>query len=132
MHQKIDLSDSAAFDHFPEDVQDQIDDLVLEYGEPLGDALCELLESAVTRIALNPHSTANHKPHAWSSLAPDELVLPKEASKRLKLSTSKLAKMRCTGNGPQFVKLGARTVMYRVKDVDAYLKTKLQQSTTKI
>lgn len=39
----------------------------------------------------------------------------------MKLSVSILAKMRCKGGSPPYIKLGSRSVYYKVQDVDAYL-----------
>ena len=55
---------------------------------------------------------------------------PKEASHRMKLSVSTLAKMRCKGDGPPYIKLGSRSVYYKVRDVDAYLSDRQFQSTS--
>src|SRR3990167_3045055 len=66
----------------------------------------------------------------WSQLSPNDLVDPDTASRRLKLSKSKLAAMRCRGTGPKFVKMGARTVYYRVCDLDDFISRCLVQSTS--
>jgi hypothetical protein len=41
-----------------------------------------------------------------SGSADDELLLPAEVTKLMKVSLSWLAKARLTGNGPSFVKIG--------------------------
>lgn len=66
----------------------------------------------------------------WRQLSPSDLVDPDTASRRLKLSKSKLAAMRCRGTGPKFVKMGARTVYYRVCDLDDFISRCLVQSTS--
>jgi hypothetical protein len=48
-----------------------------------------------------------------------EFLLPEEAARFLRLSDSTLAKMRCTGGGPRFLKLG-RKVVYRRDDLLAW------------
>ncbi|MFY0690772.1 MAG: helix-turn-helix domain-containing protein [Paracoccaceae bacterium] len=58
-----------------------------------------------------------HK-EAW-----DVLLNPAEASGYLKVSTSKLAKLRMVlhrGDGPTFIKIGG-TVLYRRKDLEKWL-----------
>lgn len=44
-----------------------------------------------------------------------------EAAKYLGLSGSVLAKMRMRGDGPPFVKLGRRVVVYRLADLIAWM-----------
>ena len=52
-----------------------------------------------------------------------------QAARRLGLSPSTLAKMRLSGNGPVFCKLGRR-VVYRAADLDAYLEASRRHSTS--
>lgn len=49
-----------------------------------------------------------------------ELLTPTQAAARTRLAPSTLAKLRCRGGGPPFVKLGAR-VFYVVADLEAWL-----------
>lgn len=51
-----------------------------------------------------------------------------EAAERLHLSESTLAKLRMTGSGPVFLKLG-RKVMYMPDDLDAWLASKRRTGT---
>lgn len=51
-----------------------------------------------------------------------------QAAERLQLSESTLAKMRMTGTGPVFLKLG-RKVMYQPADLDAWLASKRRTGT---
>jgi predicted DNA-binding transcriptional regulator AlpA len=46
------------------------------------------------------------------------VVDAREAARRLGLSTSTLAKMRLSGSGPTYAKLGRR-VVYRTEDLEA-------------
>jgi predicted DNA-binding transcriptional regulator AlpA len=48
------------------------------------------------------------------------VVDAREAARRLGLSTSTLAKMRLSGAGPAYVKLGRR-VAYRTEDLEAWV-----------
>lgn len=48
------------------------------------------------------------------------LLTPKQVAERYGPSTSTLAKMRLSGTGPVFVKLGRR-VAYRLEDVEAWV-----------
>lgn len=58
------------------------------------------------------------------------LVLDARATaKRLGLSTSTLAKMRLSGDGPAYVKLGRR-VVYRPEDLDAWIAANRFRSTS--
>jgi hypothetical protein len=51
----------------------------------------------------------------------ERLLLPEEAAKILKLSTSWLAKARMDGTGPEFVKFG-RAVRYRQSSLLKFIK----------
>ena len=48
-------------------------------------------------------------------------VKAKEAARMLGLSASTLAKMRMRGEGPAFVRVSSRCVLYRVSDIEAWL-----------
>jgi excisionase family DNA binding protein len=54
-----------------------------------------------------------------------------EAAEYLGLSASTLEKMRLTGGGPQFIRLGGRAVGYDVCDLDAWLDDQRQSSSSK-
>ena len=53
----------------------------------------------------------------------------KSAADRLGLSPSTLAKLRLSGNGPAYCKLGRR-VVYRLEALDAFLKANERRSTS--
>ena len=53
-----------------------------------------------------------------------------EAARYVTLSESSLTKMRLTGDGPPFVKVGPRAVAYRKTDLDAWLETRVRRSTS--
>jgi predicted DNA-binding transcriptional regulator AlpA len=48
------------------------------------------------------------------------ILRPKEAARYLGLSVSTLAKMRCRGDGPNYIQLGRGAIGYRVADLDQY------------
>ena len=50
----------------------------------------------------------------------DACMRTPEVSRYVALAESTLTKMRLTGDGPQFVKVGARAVAYRKADLDAW------------
>ena len=56
-----------------------------------------------------------------SSLPPPEVRIlgEREAALRLNLGCRTLQEMRLRGNGPPFIRLGARRVGYDVRDLDA-------------
>lgn len=52
------------------------------------------------------------------------LMTPEEAADYLRLKPQTLAKWRCHGKGPQFVRLGGSlggSISYRVEDLDAFI-----------
>ena len=53
-----------------------------------------------------------------------------EAAAYLRLGISTLNKMRVTGGGPAFLKLGPRRVVYDMKDLDAWRATRRRLSTS--
>jgi excisionase family DNA binding protein len=52
-----------------------------------------------------------------------------EAAETLGLARSTLAKLRLSGNGPLYCKLGRR-VLYRTKDLEAWLETRVARNTS--
>jgi len=59
----------------------------------------------------------------------DEYFRPSEAAAYLKSSTSTLAKLRCAGGGPFYVRLG-RAVRYKKSDLEDFLAKSRARSTT--
>ena len=53
----------------------------------------------------------------------------REAAARVRLSKNTLERFRVQGNGPAYVKLGG-AVRYRETDLDAWLESRLTQSTS--
>lgn len=60
---------------------------------------------------------------------PDTLLDVHDAAKRTGLSTSTLAKLRLSGKGPTYVKLGRR-VSYRSQDIDTWIELHRVNSTS--
>ena len=58
-----------------------------------------------------------------------ELMTVGEAARRLKLSESYLNKLRMTGGGPRFVRVG-RSIRYREDDLGLWLDGKTAESTS--
>jgi predicted DNA-binding transcriptional regulator AlpA len=59
----------------------------------------------------------------------DRLVRAPEAARWLGLSPATLAKLRCTGGGPQYVKLG-RAVAYEISDLRAWRESQGKHAST--
>lgn len=59
----------------------------------------------------------------------DRFLHPKEAATLLGLGTSTLAKLRLSGKGPEYFKLG-RSVRYTHASLDAWTATRLRHSTS--
>lgn len=57
------------------------------------------------------------------------LLTPKELAARWKMGTRGLDRWRYTGLGPRFVKLGHKTVRYRLADVEQWERNRTQSST---
>ncbi len=58
------------------------------------------------------------------------LLRTPEAAALLGLSTSTLNKMRCTGRGPQFIKISAAAVGYEPAAIEAYKAARRRSSTS--
>lgn len=58
------------------------------------------------------------------------MLRTREASQYLSVSTSRLEKLRLTGGGPRYLKLG-KTVVYDPADLDAWLNAHRRVSTSK-
>lgn len=56
-----------------------------------------------------------------------ELLSPDELAASIKMSKRTLAKWRCNGRGPEYVRLG-HAVRYRQQDVDAWLEAKVSKN----
>jgi predicted DNA-binding transcriptional regulator AlpA len=54
----------------------------------------------------------------------------REAARYVALAESTLTKMRLTGDGPPFIKVGPRAVAYRKADLDAWIAARLYGSTS--
>ena len=55
-------------------------------------------------------------------------LTPKQVAARLQLSVNTLANLRCTGNGPPYMKLGNR-VRYPIRELEAWESERLRQNT---
>jgi excisionase family DNA binding protein len=73
---------------------------------------------------LDTHNTAAQAP--WR-----RLLRPQEAAEYLGLGHSTLAKLRLTGSGPSFRKLG-RSVRYHLDDLDRWAAERSQRSTSEV
>ena len=51
------------------------------------------------------------------------LLTPKEAGRYLKIASSTLEKWRMKKMGPNFMKLGNRTIRYRIEDLQSFIET---------
>jgi predicted DNA-binding transcriptional regulator AlpA len=61
---------------------------------------------------------------------PEACMRTPEAAHYIALAESTLSKMRLTGDGPPFVKVGPRAVAYRRADLDAWLEARVRRSTS--
>jgi predicted DNA-binding transcriptional regulator AlpA len=60
---------------------------------------------------------------------PNDLIAPETAARNLGVTENCLAKWRCCGGGPRFVKIGRR-VRYRRTDLDAFITERVRASTS--
>jgi hypothetical protein len=64
-----------------------------------------------------------------TGLPSNRLLLESEAAAHLRVSKSFLAKKRCAGGGPAFVKIGRR-VLYRLSDLEEFTERGKRRSTS--
>lgn len=64
---------------------------------------------------------------ALATAAVERLSVP-QAAKYVGLSATTLNKMRCTGRGPRYLKLGSR-IYYRRNDLDQYINANTVETT---
>jgi Helix-turn-helix domain len=76
--------------------------------------------------AVNTELPVTGAAQAWS---PDDILDTVEAAAYLRLSISSLNKMRCTGSGPAFIRMG-RSVRYRRRALDLFIESRCTTSTT--
>jgi hypothetical protein len=60
----------------------------------------------------------------------NECMKSAAAAQYLGIAESTLNKSRLTGEGPPFVKVGSRSVVYRRCDLDKFLESRLRRSTS--
>lgn len=58
-------------------------------------------------------------------------LIPREAANYTRLSASMLAKLRVSGGGPEYIKLG-RKVIYDRDALDAWLASRVRRNTSEI
>jgi predicted DNA-binding transcriptional regulator AlpA len=61
----------------------------------------------------------------------DRLLKPRDAANLLGLSESTLAKLRLSGGGPEYLKLG-RSIRYARKSLDTWIAARARRSTSDI
>ena len=59
----------------------------------------------------------------------DRLLRPRDAATMLGLSESTLAKLRLSGGGPEYLKLG-RCIRYARKSLDSWIQARTRRSTS--
>lgn len=64
--------------------------------------------------------------------APDVLMKESQAAKILCVSPRALQKWRSNGRGPPFVRISARCIRYRMKDLAKWTTDRLRQSTSDV
>ena len=68
-------------------------------------------------------------PSPGQNWSPDDILNTHEAASYVRLSASSLNKMRCTGLGPAFIRMG-RSVRYRRRALDSFIDSRGTTSTT--
>lgn len=64
------------------------------------------------------------------TIAQDTYLTTKQAAEALNVSCSLLEKLRVSGDGPPYYKIGPRRVLYARKDLDDWISARRRQSTS--
>lgn len=67
--------------------------------------------------------------HTHTASSP-QLLTPDQVADQIGYRVSTLTRLRISGDGPPFVKLGHRKVYYRQADVDAWIESRVRRSTS--
>ena len=59
----------------------------------------------------------------------NHLMTPVQAAGYLNFSVATMAKWRCNGDGPAYIKVSARCVRYRLEDLQAWLASRIARHT---
>jgi predicted DNA-binding transcriptional regulator AlpA len=62
----------------------------------------------------------------------DTLLTQRQAAVVLCLSERSIERLRCSGLGPRFVRVGQRSVRYRQSDLAAYVEARAVRSTSEV
>ncbi len=92
--------------------------------------IADLIERALAARLDQGAARPSRRPEALEALSPDDLLTSPEVAAHLRVHPKTLAKMRLAGTGPAYVKLGHRTVLYQVRDVQTHLADRLKRSTS--
>jgi len=68
----------------------------------------------------------------WVAVDPNELLTPADVMPWLRQTNQALAQMRYRGKGPKFIKVTAKKVLYRRRDVEEWLDTKTANQTGQV
>lgn len=60
------------------------------------------------------------------------ILRPKEAARYIGLSASTLAKMRCRGDGPNYIQLGRGAIGYRIADLNKYTQERVRRAVKEV
>lgn len=77
-----------------------------------------------------PSSFSTEDPRGIIRAVESDLLTVPEAASFLRCSKSYLDKLRCTGGGPEFVRLGVRKILYRRIDLQNWAKARRFDSTS--
>ncbi len=63
-------------------------------------------------------------------MSAEQLLTSGETASRLRLAKQTLARWRCEGGGPRFVRLSGNRVAYRLTDIEEWLSNRIVHSTS--
>ncbi len=69
-------------------------------------------------------------PQLANEYHPEQLLNEKQAAAFLGYTPRAMQKWRCVGSGPQFVRVSQCSIRYRLKDLTAWIDSRLRTSTS--
>lgn len=83
-----------------------------------------MASAKIKKTTTASHSEAAYRAYPVRPNSSDEndkiFLIPVEAAAHLRVSKSYLDKLRCTGGGPAYLRLGVRKILYRKTDLDLW------------
>jgi len=86
-------------------------------------------QSEIAKAALDTKKNSTAAKCSLTAVA-DEYLSPKEAARFLRCSKSFLDKLRCSGGGPSYTRVGRKVLYRKIADLEAWMRQRRFTSTS--